>query len=161
MGSGLTDIPRPQETPCPSFLPSCLSVAWPQPWSFTTQMCLQGRGIWVLQIHLQLDHQTVGFHKSCWTSKLSWSLGLQSQGDTEQGGGAKATCGASHISGVINLDRDTISSTCSLSTSVSWRDTPWLFPGGVFFGTGGGFWWLIRQVQDRSSHIYFLENSMV
>lgn len=104
--------------------------------------------MWVLQIHLQLDHPAAGFiraagHPNCpgasdfrareTQSRRGWGWG-------GGGGGAKATCGASHASGVIHLDRDTISSTCSLSTSASWKDTPSLFPGGVFFGTGGGPW---------------------
>ena len=47
-GSSLADPNRPQQTPCLGLLPSCISLAWPQPCSFITQMGLQGRGSWVL-----------------------------------------------------------------------------------------------------------------
>lgn len=69
-GSSLAEPPDPRN-PFPK-LPALLPLsAGPQPWSFTTQMDLQGEEIWVLQTHLRLDRHAVGFRKNCRLSKLS------------------------------------------------------------------------------------------
>lgn len=76
-------------------------------------------------------------------------------------GGAKATCGVSHTSGVISLDRDTISSTCSLSTSAFWGGHTLCLSGGYVLWN---WWWNPVAYSARpgqSSHISCLENSMV
>lgn len=99
--------------------------------------------------------RTVG-HPNC-----PRALGFRARETRSRRGGSKVTCGAFHTDRVINLDKDAISSTCSLSTSVSRRDTPSFFPRVVFFGAGGGPWWQIQQGQNRFSCTSFLENSMV
>lgn len=77
-----------------------------------------------MQIHLQLDHPAAGFIRAAGHPNCPGASDFRARETQGRMRGAKATCGVSHTSGVIHLDGDTISSTCSLSTSASRRDTP-------------------------------------